>query len=149
VGLDRAASTAGSSWRPPPRWGTPLQVSDSDPVGGRVNGVRVRWASLRPADRRRLVGPDGGSCLLALRGDGGPFTAWDSVFTRASDRVREAFEHRFPHVHPHRPRHSFALATLEKLVGGYYRQAAALSAATGDEAARTRRWRCICPRPTR
>jgi integrase len=93
----------------------------------------VRWASLRPAERRRLVGPDGGSCLLALRGDGGPFTAWESVFTRASDRVREAFEPRFPHVHPHRLRHSFALATLEKLVGGYYQQAAALSAATGGE----------------
>lgn len=133
VGLDRAASTVGSSWRPPPRWGTPLQVSDPDPIGGRVNGVRVRWASLRPADRRRLVGPDGGSCLLALRGDGGPFTAWDSVFTRASDRIREVFEPRFPHVHPHRLRHSFAVATLEKLVGGYYRQAAALTAATGGE----------------
>jgi integrase len=134
VGLDRAASTAGSSWRPPDRWGTPLHVSDPDPVGGRVNGVRVRWASLRPAERRRLVGPDGGSCLLALRGDGGPFTAWESVFTRASDRVRETFEPRFPHVHPHRLRHSFAVATLEKLVGGYYRQAAALTAATGTEA---------------
>jgi integrase len=131
VELDRAAGTAGSAWRPPARWGAPLLVSEADAAGGRVNGVRVRWAGLRPADRRRLVAPSGGSCLLAARRDGGPFTAWESVFTRASDRIRDAFEPRFPHVHPHRLRHSFAMATLEKLVGGYYRQAAALAAATG------------------
>jgi integrase len=128
--LDRAASTAGSSWRPPTRWGDPLVVTEADPLGGRINGRRVRWEGLRPNERRRLVAPEGGSCLLALRRDGGPFTAWDSVFTRASDRIRERFEPRFPQVNPHRLRHSFAMATLERLVGGYYAQAAHLSVGT-------------------
>jgi site-specific recombinase XerD len=131
MSLDRTAATMGSSWRPPARWGEPLVVSEADARGGRVNGVRVQWSGLRPGERRRLVAEDGGSCLLAVRGDGGPFTAWDSVFTRASDRIRETIEPRFPHVHPHRLRHSMALATLEKLVGGYYAQAANLAAATG------------------
>jgi integrase len=134
IGLDRAASTAGSSWQPPGRWGDPLLVTEADPLGGRVNGRRVRWEGLRPARRRRLVAPEGGSCLLAVRSDGGPFTAWETVFSRASDRVRERFEPRFPHVHPHRLRHSFAMATLERLVGGYYAQAAGLAAATGTGA---------------
>lgn len=57
VGLDRAASVAGSSWRPPQRWGEPLVVTEADPVGGRVNGRRVRWDGLRPGQRRRLVTP--------------------------------------------------------------------------------------------
>ena len=132
MSLDRAAATMCSSWRPPAGWGEPLVVSEADARGGRVNGVRVRWGDLRPGERRRLVAEGGGSCLLAVRGDGGPFTAWDSVFTRASDRIRGTTEPRFPHVHPHRLRHSMALATLEKLVGGYYDQAAKLTAATGD-----------------
>jgi integrase len=131
IGLDRAASTAGSSWRPPPSWGEPLLVSEPGPLGGRINGRRVRWDGLRAGQRRRLVSPGGGSAVLAVRGDGGPFTAWDSVFTRASDRIRERFEPRFPQVNPHRLRHSFAMATLERLVGGYYEQAAALVSATG------------------
>jgi integrase len=130
VGLDRAASTNGSSWWPPARWGDPLLVTEPDRLGGRVNGRRVQWDGLRPKERRRLVAPGGGSCLLAVRGDGGPFTAWDSVFTRASDRIRERFEPRFPQVNPHRLRHSFSMATLERLVGGYYTQVAQLAAAT-------------------
>ena len=79
--------------------------------------------------------PAAGSCLLAVRADGGPFTAWESVFTRASKRIRERFEPRFPLVHPHRLRHSMAIATLERLVGGFYVQAAQLAAATGSGAA--------------
>jgi integrase len=130
IGLERAASVLGSSWRPPPRWGEPLMVTEADPLGGRINGRRVRWDGLRPGQRRRLVAPGGGSPVLAVRADGGPFTAWDSVFTRASDRIRERFEPRFPQVNPHRLRHSFAIVTLERLVGGYYEQAAALVAAT-------------------
>lgn len=130
VGLDRAAGAAGWSWRPPSRWGEPLVVTEPDALGGRVNGRRVRWEGLRPAQRRRLVTSEGGSCLLAVRCDGGPFTAWDSVFTRASNRIRQRFEPRFPHVHPHRLRHSFSMATLERLVGGYYAQAAQLVVAT-------------------
>lgn len=131
AGLDRAVATGGSPWRPPRGWGEPLTVSEADARGGRVNGRRVRWEQLVPRQRRRLVAPDGGSCLLAVRSDGGPFTAWESVFSRASDRIRRRFEPRFPHVHPHRLRHSFALATLERLVSGYYAQAAGLVTATG------------------
>ena len=112
AGLDRAAAAGGSPWRPPRQWGEPLVVSEPDGRGGRVNGRRVRWDQLGPGQRRRLVAPEGGSCLLAVRSDGGPFTAWESVFTRASDRIRRRFEPRFPHVHPHRLRHTFALATL-------------------------------------
>ena len=131
AGLDRAAATDGSPWLPPREWGEPLTVTEPDASGGRVNGRRVRWDKLVPGQRRRLVAPGGGSCLLAVRSDGGPFTAWESVFTRASDRIRRRFEPRFPHVHPHRLRHSFALATLERLVSGYYAQAAGLVTATG------------------
>ena len=132
AGLDRAAAADGSRWRPPQRWGEALVVGEPDAAGGRVGGRRVRWDQLRPGQRRRLVAPDGGSCLLAVRCDGGPFTAWESVFTRTSDRIRRRFEPRFPHVYPHRLRHSFALATLERLVSGYYAQAAGLVAATGS-----------------
>ena len=96
-----------------------------------MNGRRVKWASLTAAERLRLVAPGGGCCLLAVRADGGPFTAWESVFTRASQRIRARFEPRFPLVHPHRLRHSMAMATLERLVGGFYAQAAQLAAATG------------------
>jgi integrase len=131
IDLDRAAGVVGSSWRPARGWGEPLEISDPDPLGGRVNGRRVRWEGLSAGQRRRLVAPGGGSPVLAVRADGGPFTAWDSVFARASERIRERFEPRFPHVHPHRLRHTFAIRTLERLVGGYYEQAAALVAATG------------------
>jgi len=58
------------------------------------------------------------------------------VFTRASQRIRARFEPRFPLVHPHRLRHSMAMATLERLVAGFYVQAVRLAAATGtDDAA--------------
>jgi integrase len=133
--LDRAASADGSTWTPPPRWGAPLRVSDPDARGGRINGVRRPWDSLTPAERGRLVAPAGGSCLLAVRAGGGPFTAWATVFERTSDRIRARYEPRFPHVHPHRLRHSFSIRTLERLVGGHYRQAARLVADTGPDAA--------------
>jgi integrase len=133
--LDRAAAADGSSWRPPRRWGEPLLVTEPDARGGRINGVRRSWESLTPPERRRLVAPDGGSCLLAVRGDGGPFTAWATVFERTADRIRARFEPRFPHVHPHRLRHSFAMRTLEYLVTGHYRQAAKLVRDTDTDAA--------------
>ena len=88
-------------------WGEPLLVTDPDARGGRVNGVRRRWETLTPAERRRLVAPDGGSCLLAVKNGGGPFTAWATVFERTADRIRARFEPRFPHVNPHRLRHTF------------------------------------------
>jgi len=133
--LDRAASADGSGWRPPERWGEPLAVTDPNGRGGRVNGVRRQWDSLTPDERRRLVAPGGGSCLLAVRGAGAPFTAWPTVFERTSDRIRAAFEPRFPHVNPHRLRHSFSIRTLELLVSGHYAQAARLVADTGPDAA--------------
>jgi site-specific recombinase XerD len=137
--LERAATTEGSSWRPAQRWGEPLLVTDPDARGGKINGVRRGWQSLTPGERRRLVAPGGGSCVLAVKNGGGPFTAWASVFERTSDRIRARFEPRFPHVNPHRLRHSMAMATLEYLVSGHYRQAAQLvtatDAGTGPDAA--------------
>jgi integrase len=133
--LDRAATVDGASWRPPARWGEPLLVSEADARGGRINGVRRRWDALTPAERRRLVAPGGGSCVLAVKVGGGPFTAWATVFARTADRIRARFEPRFPHVHPHRLRHTFAMRTLEFLVSGHYRQAARLVRATDADAA--------------
>ena len=124
--LDRPATIDGTAWRPPPGWGEPLLVTGPDERGGRVNGVRRRWETLTPGERRRLVAPDGGTCILAAKAGGGPFTAWASVFERTSDRIRVRSEPRFPHVYPHRLRHSFSMRTLEYLVSGHYRQAAGL-----------------------
>ncbi|WP_324199164.1 tyrosine-type recombinase/integrase [Nocardia amamiensis] len=133
--LDRAVTAEGSSWRPRPQWGEPLLVTEPDARGGRVNGVRRAWETLTPHERRRLVAPGGGSCVVALRNDGGPFTAWATVFERTADRIRARFEPRFPHVHAHRLRHSFAIRTLEYLVSGHYRQAAKLVRDTDADAA--------------
>ncbi|MBH0774691.1 tyrosine-type recombinase/integrase [Nocardia bovistercoris] len=131
--LDRAVTAVGSVWRP--RRGELLMVTEPDARGGRINGVRRAWETLTPRERLRLVAPGGGSCLIALRGDGGPFIAWATVFERTSDRLRARFEPRFPHVHPHRLRHSFAMRTLEYLVTGHYRQAAKLVRDTDADAA--------------
>jgi integrase len=128
--LDRPATVGGTGWRPPPRWGGPLLVTEPDERGGRVNGVRRRWETLTPGERRRLVAPDGGTCILAAKAGGGPFTAWASVFERTADRIRARSEPRFPHVSPHRLRHSFSMRTLEYLVGGHYRQAAEVAQGT-------------------
>jgi integrase len=135
LALDRAATTEGSPWRPPPGWGEPLLVTGPGIRGGRVNGARRPWDLLTPGERRRLVAPGGGSCLIAVRADGGPFTAWPTVFERTADRIRRTSEPRFPHVNPRRLRHSFAVRTLERLVSGHYRQAAQLVADTGPDAA--------------
>ena len=105
VKLDRVAAADGSSWRPPQGWGELLLVTEPDARGGRINGIRRKWDSLTPGERRRLVAPGGGSCLIAVRGDGGPFTAWPTVFERTADRIRRTCEPRFPHVNPHRLRH--------------------------------------------
>ncbi|MFD0034309.1 hypothetical protein ACWGDS_25315 [Streptomyces sp. NPDC055059] len=132
LSMERMLACEGSAWGPPKGWGAPLFVSEMDSRGGRINGRRVQWHTLRPAERRRLVAPDGGSMLLAVRSDGGPFTAWSTVFERTARRIRERFEPRFPHVHPHCCRHTFAMATMERLVAGFYEQAARLSAAGSD-----------------
>jgi integrase len=130
--VDRPATTSGTAWRPPRNRGEPLLVTDPDARGGRVNGVRHRWETLTPAERRRLVAPGGGTCILAAKAGGGPFTAWASLFERTADRIRARYEPRFPHVFPHRLRHSFSMRTLEYLVSGHYRQAAELAKATDD-----------------
>ncbi|MEU1172102.1 site-specific integrase [Streptomyces microflavus] len=135
IDLERALAADGSTWRPPASWGEPLMVTEADEHGGRIDGVRVTWESLGPKDRRRLVAPGGGSMLLAVRHDGGPFTAWGTVFSRTSERIRERFEPRFPHVWPHRLRHTMAMKTLERLVRGYYAQVANLVKDTDDDAA--------------
>src|SRR5450759_948125 len=67
VELDRAATVDGSPWRPPGRWGEPLRVTEPDGRGGRINGIRRAWDCLTPDERRRLVAPGGGSCLLGGR----------------------------------------------------------------------------------
>ncbi len=133
--LDRAATAEGTRWRPLQRWGEPLMATEPDARGGLINGIRRPWASLTPAERRRLVAPDGGSCLLAVKNGGGPFTAWATVFERTSDRIRARFEPRFPHVWPHRFRHTFSMRALEYLVTGHYRQAAKLVRDTDADAA--------------
>jgi integrase len=128
--VDRPATVDGTDWLPPPRSGEPLMVTDPDERGGRVNGVRRRWETLTPAERRRLVAPGGGTCILAAKAGGGPFTAWASLFERTADRIRARYEPRFPHVYPHRLRHSFSMRTLEYLVSGHYRQAEEVAKAT-------------------
>jgi site-specific recombinase XerD len=133
--LERPLAAAGSAWQPDPELGEPLTVTAADGHGGTVNGRRVSWSKLAPADRLRLVDPSGGSLLLALQRGGAPFTDWPTVFRRASEGIRERFEPRFPHVNPHRLRHSMALSTLERLVAGYYQQAAQLVAGAGDNPA--------------
>ncbi|WP_410673174.1 hypothetical protein [Amycolatopsis sp. cmx-4-68] len=135
IELDRAMAVEGSSWRPAEKQGGALVVSEADARGGRIDGDKVAWPSIRPAERRRLVSAGGGSLLLAVRSDGGPFTAWNTVFERTSARIKKRFEPRFPHVWPHRLRHTFAIQTIERLVSGYYVEVAKTELATrGDDA---------------
>lgn len=130
VSLDRAVTAASARWQPE----NPLHVSKPDLFGAHVNGRRTAWPALTPGERLRLVAPDGGSCLLALRAWAGPFTDWGTLFRRTSRRIRGSFEPRFPDASPHWLRHSFAMATMERLVSGYYRRAAELESAAGADA---------------
>jgi site-specific recombinase XerD len=108
VGFERGVVAARSRWHP--RDAT--VVTDADAKGGRVDGKRVRWAQLGPAERRRLVMPDGGSPLLMLTATGSPMTDWEEVFNAATARCR-ALDSSFPSkVHPHMFRHSFAIHAL-------------------------------------
>lgn len=135
IELDRAASAEGYRWRPPSKLGVPLVVEEPDWEGAFLNGERRSWRKLRPAERLRLVTPEGGSALVGLQSSGKPFVDWATVFRRTSARIRERFEPRIPTVAPHRLRHSMAMATLEWLVTGYYQRAAALAADIADDAA--------------
>ncbi|MEU9241895.1 site-specific integrase [Streptomyces sp. NPDC048385] len=131
VTLERAASVDGSRWLPR----GPLYVEEPTYAGASVNGTYRQWHVLTPDERRRLVAPGGGSALLAVQSDGSPFVDWATVLRRTSARVRDRFDPAFPHVFPHMTRHTFAMATLERLVRGYYQRAAQLVMDTdGDNA---------------
>jgi integrase len=131
IDLDRPLAVDGSTWCP----ADPMVVTEADARGGRVDGIRLRWDALGPADRLRLVAPDGGSALLSVQSNGAPFLAWSTVFERTAARIRRSWEPRFPHVNPHRLRHTFAIQTLERLVGGHYQAAAQMVRDTGADAA--------------
>ena len=108
VGFERAVVAARSRWSPTDA----LEVSDTGPASGRIGGKKVRWAALGPAERRRLVMPDGGSPLLGLTSVGSPMTDWEEVFGAAAARCR-GLDPLFPsRVHPHMLRHSFSISAL-------------------------------------
>lgn len=133
VELDRDAAVTRSPYSPPARLGPPLVIEVADHEGGRINGHRTPWRHLGPAERLRLVNPDGTSPLVAVQSKGTPFVDWDTVFRRTSQRIRERYEPRFPTVSAHVLRHTFAMETLEALVQGYYQRAAALITDTGGD----------------
>jgi len=110
-----------------------LRVEEPDYDGAHINGTRRRWHTLTPEERARLVAPGGGSALLSVQSTGAPFVDWATVLRRTAARIQERYEPGFPHVHPHMTRHSFAMATLERLVRGYYQRAARLVVDTGAD----------------
>src|SRR5260370_21286906 len=99
--LDRPATVDGVAWRPPGRWGEVLQVTDPGGRGGLVNGVRQRWETLTPPERRRLVAPGGASAVLAGEFRGGPFTPRAALFDRTARCVRPRFGAPVPPHQPH------------------------------------------------
>jgi integrase len=115
--------------------GPALLVEDPDWEGARLNGERRSWRQLRPAERLCLVTPEGQSPLVGLQSMGKPFVDWSTAFRRTSVWIRQRYESRFPTTASHRLRHSMAMATLERLIKGFYRQAAALVTDAGDDAA--------------
>lgn len=129
VELERAVSVERSVWTP----SEPLQVESPTYAGAHIDGTWRRWHSLTVDERLRLVAPGGGSALLAVQAGGEPFVDWATVLGRTSARIRERYEPGFPHVHPHVTRHTFAMSTLERLVRGYYQQAARLVTDTGGD----------------
>jgi len=129
IAFDRAAATDGSRWQP----NGPLRIQAPTHDGAVIDGTRRRWRSLTPAERLRLVAPEGGSAVLAVRADGRPFVDWATVLDRTAVRIRARYDPGFGHVHPHMLRHSFAMHTLERLVRGYYQQAAKLVVDTGGD----------------
>jgi integrase len=131
IAWDRTSAVDGARWEPDAR----LNLEEPTYEGARINGVRRRWHTLTPQERVRLVVPGKGSALLAVQSGGRPFLDWATVLRRTAARIRDRYEPGFPHVHPHMTRHTFAMATLEQLVRGYYQQAAQLVMdAGGDDA---------------
>ncbi len=151
IGLDRAASTAGSGWSPA-RSGEPLLVTDPGPDGGRVNGRKVKWAPLsgcgwsRPAAAAACWpcaptgarSPRGRACSLALPGGSGHVSnrgsRW-SIRTGCGTRWRWRRWSAWWGASTSRPR-------------GWPRPPAVAPARTLRRG-RMRRWRCIWPSPIR
>ncbi|PJN37420.1 integrase [Streptomyces sp. CB02959] len=133
--LDRATVLMGRTYAPNARLGAPLPVTNPDWEGGTVGGRRMSWRKLTLNERLRMVTPEGNPAIIAVQSDGSPFVDWATTFRRTSERIRRDFEPRFPTVTPHMLRHSFAMATLEKLVKGHYARAAALVTDADEDAA--------------
>lgn len=109
--MERDIALADSDWQP----SRPLTVSELDATAARVDGRRLRLASLSVEQRERLVLADGGSPLLALQSTGAPMTDWEQVFAEATARCRR-FDAAFPEVTPHTMRHTFAVHMLRFLI---------------------------------
>ncbi|OQD57537.1 hypothetical protein BM536_001945 [Streptomyces phaeoluteigriseus] len=135
IELDRAAVQLGREYVPDQRLGPRLVISAPDWEGAKIDGRRVSWRKLTPEERLQLVTPEGTPAINAVQSNGSPFTDWATTFRRTSVRIRRDFEPRFPTVGPHLLRHTFAMATLEKLVKGHYARAAALIADVDEDAA--------------
>uniref|UniRef100_UPI002F9103E5 hypothetical protein n=1 Tax=Streptomyces atratus TaxID=1893 RepID=UPI002F9103E5 len=71
-----------------------MQLPTGKALTVRAAADRRSWASLAPAERRRLIGPEGGSCLLAVKNGGGPFTRTAFYGTRPYSQLRAEFERR-------------------------------------------------------
>src|SRR5260370_22308337 len=84
IELERAATAGAATWLPPSSWGDPFVVTEPDERGGRISGVRTRWDSLVPAERRRLVAPRGGSYRRGPGEQGGPFPPRERGCRRAA-----------------------------------------------------------------
>ncbi|MBK3627463.1 site-specific integrase [Streptomyces sp. MBT49] len=133
--LDRAAVLAGREYAPDVKLGGPLLVTEPDWEGATVGGRRVSWRKLTLNERLRMVTAEGTPAIIAVQSDGTPFIDWATTFRRTSARIRRDFEPRFPTVTPHVLRHTFAMATLEKLVKGHYARAVALVSDADEDAA--------------
>lgn len=129
MALERSAAVVGSRWLPT----DPLRVTEADQRGGRVNGRRVQWASLSPAERRRLVAPGGGTALLAARCDGAPFTDWSTCSPRRASAARASSPAFLGSRHT--LRHTFAVHTLRRLVRQHLADAAKLLGVSGADPA--------------
>ena len=116
-------------------------VTEPHRTGWWIYGVRRSWDGSHPwraaqVDRagRRIV-PDRGPQWRWV-----PFTAWASVFERTVRPDPRTLERPFPHVNPHRLRHSFLdVDVWSTLSRGHYLQAARLVSAAGADQVRTRR----------
>lgn len=135
VRWERRNAASGSAWTPAASLGEPLHVEDADGEGARIDGERRSWSAVTLAERARLVAPEGGSCLLGLQSTGAPFRALGTVLRRAAARIALECGPKFPHVHPHMLRHTFAMNTLERLVRGYYEAVAKVSSGTNRDPA--------------